>query len=659
MLESGEIDAFITEETVEAAFDEMGNVVVEDFLPLIYEPVSLTAQKPELAPIINIMQKALDNGIMDHLIDLKEQGMKEYALHKFFMRLDARELAYLRENTKVAYLAEFDNYPLSFYNSNEEQWQGIAFDIIEKISALTGLSFEPINKPNTTFSDLMSMLENGEGAMISELIRNESREGRFLWPVNETLSDNFAAISLYNMPNTSIHRIMRYKVGIQTDTAYADLFNAWFPDHPNVIEYVDSDAAFKGLENGEVDIIMYSMRHLLTATHYHENPGFKANIVFDYIFTSTFGFNINEDVLCSIVDKSMDFIDNDAITAQWMRRTFDYRSKIIQSQRPWLIGSSILLFFIIVLLVVFFHRTYRAKARLAVLHKEVMKINEASSRFVPTQFVKNIGVDNITNLKLGSSVNNIITIMFFDIRHFSVHSQMMSTSQTFNLVNKIFGLAGSAIQKHNGFVDKYLGDSAMVLFENASDAVKAGIEIYNLLINNEATRIKSGIDNISIGIGAHTGSVMMGVIGDTEHYSSTVISKHVNTASRIEGLTKQVKAGMLISADLMHEIPESERNFDSRYLGLVNPAGSRESIGIFEILNVLPFDIRKKRLETRDMFESAIRNFHTEKYRTALNRFANVVKMDATDYNAKLYYLEAKKRVEGKDKRNVFSFNKK
>jgi hypothetical protein len=91
----------------------------------------------------------------------------------------------------------------------------------------------------------------------------------------------------------------------------------------------------------------------------------------------------------------------------------------------------------------------------------------------------------------------------------------------------------------------------------------------------------------------------------------------------------------------------------------VNPAGSRESIGIFEILDVLRPDIRKKRLETRDMFESAVRNFHTEKYRTALNRFANVVKMDATDYNAKLYYLETKERVEGKDKRNVFSFIKK
>ena len=124
-------------------------------------------------------------------------------------------------------------------------------------------------------------------------------------------------------------------------------------------------------------------------------------------------------------------------------------------------------------------------------------------------------------------------------------------------------------------------------------------------------------------------------------------------------LTKQVKTGMLVSADLMQEIPEDKRDFDFRYLGLVNPAGSRESIGIFEILDILPDDTRKKRLETRDMFESAIRNFHTEKYKTALVRFMNVIKMDKTDYNAKYNYLETKARVEGKDKRNVFSFNKK
>jgi len=233
----------------------------------------------------------------------------------------------------------------------------------------------------------------------------------------------------------------------------------------------------------------------------------------------------------------------------------------------------------------------------------------------------------------------------------------MSVNETFDFVNKVFGLAGTIIQKNNGFVDKYLGDSAMVLFERAGDAVRAGIEIYRTLILNEATRLTNGIDGINIGIGAHTGTVMLGVIGDTEHYASTVISKHVNTASRIEGLTKQVKAGMLVSADLMHEIPDNERDFDSRYLGMVNPALSRETIGLFEILDVLPDEVRERRLKTRESFESGVRNFLTENYQIAAARFQEVMASDPTDESAKLFYEETIARIEGRDKRKVFSFN--
>jgi len=287
----------------------------------------------------------------------------------------------------------------------------------------------------------------------------------------------------------------------------------------------------------------------------------------------------------------------------------------------------------------------------------ILRLNEASRRFVPTQFVKILGVDSITNLKLGDSVQSVITVLFFDIRFFSIHSQMMSINQTFDFVNKVFGIAGTIIQKHNGFVDKYMGDAAMVLFERAGDAVKAGIEIYRTLILNKSTLITNGMDNISIGIGAHTGNVMLGIIGDTEHYASTVISKHVNTASRIEGLTKQVKTGMLISADLMNDISEGERDFDFRYLGMVNPALSRETIGIFEVLDVLPDDIRNRRLKTRKYFESAVRNFLTENYKTAAERFRKVMEFDKTDESAKLFYKEARARLEGHDKRNVFSFN--
>jgi len=329
-----------------------------------------------------------------------------------------------------------------------------------------------------------------------------------------------------------------------------------------------------------------------------------------------------------------------------------YRDTYIMALILALVGFALM--FILSLLILRQHR------RIENYTDAVMQLNEASRHFVPTQFVKIIGVENITSLKLGDSVQSVITVMFFDIRFFSVHSQMMSTNETFDFVNKVFGIAGTIIKKNNGFVDKYMGDAAMVLFERSVDAVRAGIEIYRTVILNETTRVTNGMDGINIGIGAHTGNVMMGVIGDTDHYASTVISKHVNTASRIEGLTKQVKAGMLISADLLYEIPDSERNFAFRYLGMVNPALSRETIGIFEILDVLPDDIRKRRLETRELFESAVRNFLTEEYQIAAARFMEVMDLDPTDECAKLFYEEAKSRIEGRDnKSNVFTFDTK
>jgi len=367
MLESNEVDAVLDEMVSETAFDEFGGVVAEDFFPLIYEPVALATQNPELAPIISIIQKVLKNGGRNHLADIYEQGMKEYSRHRLFLQLNEQELKYLKEHKAVKYLAEYDNYPLSFFNINEQQWQGIAFDILDEISNLTGLTFEPIHKPDVSFSDLMKMLETGEGSMLSELIRTTQREGRFLWPKNDTSADNYVAISLDKPLNVNIHRIMLLKVGVQTDTAYSDLFSAWFPNHPNVIEYDDTDTAFAGLEKGEVDILMYSMRNLLTATHYHERPWFKACIVFDYTFGSTFGFNINEKILCSIVDKSMSKIDCEAVEQRWMRKTFDYRSKVAKSQRPWLIGTIGLFFVVIVLTFALYLRSHNTGKRLDTL----------------------------------------------------------------------------------------------------------------------------------------------------------------------------------------------------------------------------------------------------------------------------------------------------
>jgi class 3 adenylate cyclase len=291
--------------------------------------------------------------------------------------------------------------------------------------------------------------------------------------------------------------------------------------------------------------------------------------------------------------------------------------------------------------------------------EHVRKMNESTIRFVPIQFMEYLGSTDITKMKLGDNVQRDLTVLFFDIRSFSINSEMMSAQENFIFINKILSVSGPIIREHHGFVDKFMGDAAMALFVHAIDAVRAGIEIYHTLVLDEKKRIKTGIDGINIGVGIHTGSVMMGIVGEEERLSNTVISKNVNLASRMESLTKQVKSGMLITRDTMDQIEDSEKTFNYRFIGMIQASGVNEVIGVFDVLNALPERTRRLRLATRQVFESGIRKYHTKDYAGALQRFEKVVDADPSDECAAICLAETKKRLENPGLPSVFVFDKK
>ena len=387
MLESGEIDAFFEEGPAEAAFDEYGNVTAMDFFPLIYSPVSLATQNEKLLPIIQVVQKALKNGSLHYLTELYNQGQKEYMKHKLLLLLSEEEFAYIQNNPIVKFAAEYDNYPISFYNSHSDEWQGIAFDVLREVGNLTGLSFEVVNDMHTEWPDLLSMLENGEAAMVSELVYHADRENRFLWPHSTILTDQYALISKMDFRNINVNEILYLRVGLAKDTIHSALFHEWFPNHMNTTEYESSDIAFDALARGEVDLVAGSLSQLLILTNYRELTGYKANVVFEYSFSSTFGFNKQYGVLCGIVDEAMNLIGTELIANQWTRKTYDYTAKLAQSQRPWLIGGAILLSLSIVLLYILFKKTKNEGKRLESLVldrtvelEEVAEAAQAASR---------------------------------------------------------------------------------------------------------------------------------------------------------------------------------------------------------------------------------------------------------------------------------------
>ena len=353
-----EIDAYIDESVMESLFDSYNFIESTEYYPLNYSPVSLTTANPELAPIINVMQKYLRNGGLAELSELYSLGNKDYLRQQLYTLLTEEEKAYIQQHNSdtsaVSMACEIDDYPSCFYNLQEKEFQGSAIDVMNKITDLTDLRFTPETQPHTAWAELLLGLENGEYAFTNELIQTASRQGRFLWADEPYYTNNYALISRADYPDIDINQIVFHRVGLVEGTAFSDLFLEWFPNSLDTKFYTNNIEALAALEKGEIDLIMMSQNLLLYITNYLEKPYFKANIVFDYSMGSYFGFNKNEAVLCSIISKAQQYVDTQRISESWRRKVFDYENKMLKDMIPYAIIFSCLLVAALVVAIVLF-----------------------------------------------------------------------------------------------------------------------------------------------------------------------------------------------------------------------------------------------------------------------------------------------------------------
>ncbi|MDR1777806.1 MAG: transporter substrate-binding domain-containing protein [Desulfovibrio sp.] len=347
LLASGRADAFFDDSVGEAYFDRYNDVRTEEFYPLIFTDVSLTTANPRLASIISIVRKALQNGLQRQLMELYKKGYLDYQRHKLWLRLSEPERQLVKTRIEsgkpVLYIAEHDNYPVSFFNAHEQTWQGIAIDVLRELEHLTRIAFRPANDDSVDWPEALAMLERGAASLVTELIVTKDREGRFLWPKNSFSEDNYALLSKSDYPDLPTNEVPFVRVGLIKDTAYADVFRTWFPKHADTVEYESVRKAFEALSDGEINLLMATQGMLLTLTHYNAQTEFKSNILFKQEFRSTFGFHRSERLLCDIVDKALPLVNTVAISNRWMFRVFDYKNKLSEARRPWFTGTILLL----------------------------------------------------------------------------------------------------------------------------------------------------------------------------------------------------------------------------------------------------------------------------------------------------------------------------
>ncbi|HNC00027.1 MAG TPA: adenylate/guanylate cyclase domain-containing protein, partial [Leptospiraceae bacterium] len=250
--------------------------------------------------------------------------------------------------------------------------------------------------------------------------------------------------------------------------------------------------------------------------------------------------------------------------------------------------------------------------------------------------------ENITEVRLGDSVQQNMSILFSDIRSFTTISESMSPKDNFGFLNSYLKVTGPVIRKNKGFIDKYIGDAIMALFpDSASDAVNAGIEMLDEVHKLNVKRKEWGRLPIQIGIGIHTGAPMLGIIGEEKRFEFTVISDAVNLASRIEGLTKAYSASILISEDTLAALQNPDK-YIYRMVDKVKVKGKNNPVIIYEILNGNSERIINLKLSTKKKFEEGVELYLEEKFDDASILFKEILKIDPKDTAVSLYLERAK-----------------
>ena len=283
--------------------------------------------------------------------------------------------------------------------------------------------------------------------------------------------------------------------------------------------------------------------------------------------------------------------------------------------------------------------------RLKQFTDELFTVNQAFSRFVPRQFVQLLDRDSVAEVELGDQVEREMSVLFADIRGFTALSEQMTPEDTFQFINSFFRRMEPAIRNHNGFIDKYIGDAIMALFNaSAEDALAAGITMLKQLAEYNGTRTSRGYQPIEMGIGINTGSLILGTVGSAHRIDTTVISDAVNLAARLEELTKQYGVSLVISQDTLSQLEDPDY-YAIRLLDQVQVRGRTGWVRVFEVFDADPEEISRCKTATRREFEQAQQFYHQNNFQKAIPLFQVCLAQNPGDRAAQTYLYHSQRSI--------------
>ncbi|MDP1676532.1 MAG: adenylate/guanylate cyclase domain-containing protein [Bacteroidota bacterium] len=267
------------------------------------------------------------------------------------------------------------------------------------------------------------------------------------------------------------------------------------------------------------------------------------------------------------------------------------------------------------------------------------QIQKIFGQFVNPYVVKQLSSDPEKVELAGEEVE--ASIMFSDIEGFTTISESKKPKELVEFLNNYFSTANDIFFKHDGTIDKFIGDAVMVQFgiplKNPNHrllATRAAYEFSKVVQAMTREARSKGEPVFSTRIGINTGNMVVGYIGGRSKKEYTVIGDTVNLASRLEGVNKYYGTSLMISETTANDQVRDE--FLLREMDIMRVKGKNLPIKIYEVV-CKKEEITEQLLKMVQTFESGLTLYREQQWKDAISMFRTVLNSKPDDYASEMY----------------------
>ena len=212
--------------------------------------------------------------------------------------------------------------------------------------------------------------------------------------------------------------------------------------------------------------------------------------------------------------------------------------------------------------------------------REKQKVQKTLEQIVSPNIMHKLLNNDANNLKQGQEYE--IAILFCDLRKFTTYAENTPPEQVIFFLNSYFTKISDIVTEHGGIINKFMGDAILAVFgiDGGSRYIEDAVDTaWDILMHSGSIKLRDG-SRFEIGIGVHKGRAAAGTIGSADRYEYTFIGDAVNTASRLDGLSKRLGFNLITSAEVYNELgEESKQKFSD--LGWQTIRGKSTAVHVF------------------------------------------------------------------------------